>query len=132
MSDDGKIWVRITAEEKAAMTGDEFAHFIMEHGIRFDPRRPISYFTEIKSGATLVSQEKDSTMNDQPKRTVADVTLVDMRKAVGAELGKSRGAYPRFVAEGRMTQAQADEKILVFEALYGKLKNEEAAQVPQV
>lgn len=69
----------------------------------------------------------------QPKRTVADVTLVEMRKAVGAELGKSRGAYPRMIAAGTIKQSDADEKILVFEALYGKLKNEETATAgPQV
>jgi len=131
MSDDGKIWVVITAAEKKAMTGDQVALAVMERGI--DPRRPFSQMVAVDSGDLYYSQEREPPMSDQPKRTVADVTLVDMRKAVGAELGKSRGAYPRFVREGKLTQAEADEKILVFEALYGKLKNEETtAAGPQV
>lgn len=127
MSDDGKIWVTITAAEKRDMTEDQVSHAIIERGIQYDPRRPISYFLVVSTGDTLVSQQKESTMSDTPTspRTVADVSLNDMIRSVGRELGKRRGAYPKFVAAGTLSQAEADEEILRMSALYGRLKTEE-------
>jgi hypothetical protein len=51
-------------------------------------------------------------------------TTADKHRAVMRELGFRRHVYPRRVAEGKMSQQQADEQVAVFEAIlldYAKL-----------
>jgi len=44
-------------------------------------------------------------------------------KAVGREIGMRRGAYPKFVASGRMKQEAADAELAAMEAVYQTLKD---------
>jgi hypothetical protein len=51
-------------------------------------------------------------------------TTADKHRAVMRELAFRRHVYPRRVAEGKMSQQQADEQVAVFEAIlldYAKL-----------
>ncbi len=44
-------------------------------------------------------------------------TARDKLRAVDRELGKRRGAYPRFIKQGRMTKDEAAREIAIFEAI---------------
>lgn len=50
------------------------------------------------------------------------ITLDRMVAEARRELGMRRKAYPRWVANGRMTQAQADERIELQQAIVDKLE----------
>lgn len=50
------------------------------------------------------------------------ITLELMVAEARRELGMRRKAYPRWVANGRMTQAQADERIELQQAIVDKLE----------
>lgn len=49
-------------------------------------------------------------------------------KAVERELGFRRRVYPRWTADGRMSQAKADEEIVVMEAVLATLGGVEAKE----
>lgn len=53
---------------------------------------------------------------------MADITIADLLKSVGRELGMRKGAYPRRVQSRRMTQENADHEIACMDALYKMLK----------
>jgi hypothetical protein len=44
------------------------------------------------------------------------IPLADQLKELRRELGMRRGAYPRFVARGALTQAAADKQVARLEA----------------
>lgn len=50
------------------------------------------------------------------------VSIADQIKSVGREIGMRRNVYPKWVAQGRMTQADADAEIAAMEAAYATLK----------
>lgn len=50
------------------------------------------------------------------------VSLDDMIKCAGRELGLRKAVYPKMVTMGRMTQASADIEITRMEAVYATLK----------
>lgn len=54
------------------------------------------------------------------------ITLKDMTKEIGRELGMRRSLYPKWVAAKRMSQDEADTRIAVMDAVYQTLKNFEA------
>ncbi len=49
-------------------------------------------------------------------------SLQDQIREVGRELGMRRNVYPKWVAAGRMTQAQADKQLGAMDAAYATLK----------
>lgn len=58
-------------------------------------------------------------------------TAREKKAAIERELKFRRRVYPKFVAEKRMTQAQADHQIAVFEAIRADYFNREQAEEPQ-
>lgn len=50
------------------------------------------------------------------------VPIADQIKCVGREIGMRRGVYPKWVEQGRKTQAEADAEIAAMEAAYATLK----------
>jgi hypothetical protein len=44
-------------------------------------------------------------------------TAADKKKAIERELTYRRRVYPRWIADGRMTQKLADQQIEIFEAI---------------
>lgn len=48
---------------------------------------------------------------------MAEYTTDEKRKAALRELGQRRHVYPKLVASGRMTQAEADYQIAVMDAI---------------
>lgn len=44
-------------------------------------------------------------------------TAADKKKAIERELNYRRRVYPRWIADGRMTQKLADQQIEIFEAI---------------
>jgi len=61
-----------------------------------------------------------------------EITMHDQIAEVGRELGIRRNVYPKFVASGRLTQAEADRHIARLEAAYQTLKGLEQAIRPIV
>lgn len=57
-----------------------------------------------------------------------DVSLEQQVKCARRELAMRRGAYPRFVAHGKMKQAKADEEIAAMEAILATLERLEQAE----
>jgi hypothetical protein len=53
-------------------------------------------------------------------------TAAELVRSVGRELGMRRGAYPKWVASGRMTQAEADREIACMDKIYEIVKALEA------
>jgi hypothetical protein len=49
-------------------------------------------------------------------------TIEDQIKDVGREIGMRRAFYPRWVASGKLTQAQADHQIACLDDIYAHLK----------
>lgn len=49
--------------------------------------------------------------------STADITMLEKLNEVERELGFRHGVYTRLVGEGKMTQATADKRILVMEAV---------------
>lgn len=64
-----------------------------------------------------------------PNPEIADISLSDMLKAVGRELGMRRSKYPQWVNRRQMTAELAEHEIACMSALYAKLKKE--LQQPQ-
>ena len=50
------------------------------------------------------------------------MTLDEQIKCVGREIGMRKNVYPRWVANGKMTQAKADHEIAAMEATLETLK----------
>jgi hypothetical protein len=50
-------------------------------------------------------------------------TLDQQIRDVGRELGMRRACYPKWVANGRMTQAEADHQIDCMDDIYALLKS---------
>lgn len=50
------------------------------------------------------------------------ISLADQIKEAGRELGMRRATYPKWVKSGRMTQAEADQRIAGMDAIYATLK----------
>lgn len=50
------------------------------------------------------------------------IPLKDQIACVGRELGMRKGTYPKWVASGRMTQAEADKELSRMDAVYRTLK----------
>lgn len=50
------------------------------------------------------------------------MTIDEQIKAVGREIGMRKNVYPRWVANGKMTQAKADHEIAAMEAALVTLK----------
>lgn len=50
------------------------------------------------------------------------ISLDDQITAVGREVGMRRGVYPKWVEQGRKTQAEADAEIAAMEAVYRTLQ----------
>ena len=50
------------------------------------------------------------------------VSLQEQVREVGREVGMRKNVYPKWVAAGRLTQAQADKQIAAMEAAYATLK----------
>jgi len=50
------------------------------------------------------------------------IPIADQIKCVGREVGLRRNVYPKWVAQGRMTQTAADAEIEAMEAAYATLK----------
>lgn len=61
-------------------------------------------------------------MTDLLTGALPPVTLADQIRCVRRELGKRKGAYPRFVANGTMKQGEADEQIRLMEAVLATLE----------
>lgn len=55
-------------------------------------------------------------------------TLAEQLREVGREIGLRKNVYPRFVANGKMTQAEADRHIECLEAVYATLKKLNSVQ----
>jgi hypothetical protein len=55
-------------------------------------------------------------------------SLRDMAVCAGREARMRRRVYPRWVAEGRMQQADADHQIACMEAIAARLSAEAAAE----
>lgn len=49
-------------------------------------------------------------------------TLAEQRAEVGREIGLRRGVYPKFVQDGKLSQALADRQIACMEDAYATLK----------
>lgn len=56
-------------------------------------------------------------------------TTKELVSAVGRELGMRKRAYPKWVAEGRMTQIEADHQLACMDQLYAMLKAREAKEL---
>lgn len=54
--------------------------------------------------------------------TATKPTLKEVIADIGRELGMRKGAYPRFIAQGRLTQAKADHQTACMEEAYRLLK----------
>lgn len=52
-----------------------------------------------------------------------EVTLDEMIKCAGRELGMRRNTYPRWVASGKMTQDKANHELACMESIYATLKD---------
>ena len=57
------------------------------------------------------------------------VALADQIRCVGRELGLRRNVYPKWVASGRMNQADADREIAAMEAVLATLKRLEPSEL---
>lgn len=58
------------------------------------------------------------------------ITLNEQIAEVRRELNMRRHVYPRFVERGRLTQAQADERIALLEAVRETLEQLKAEREP--
>jgi hypothetical protein len=50
-------------------------------------------------------------------------SLDEQIKEVGREIGMRKNVYPKWVASGRLSQAQADKQLAAMEAAYASLKS---------
>ena len=55
-------------------------------------------------------------------------TAADKKKAIERELTYRRRVYPRWIADGRMTQKLADQQIDIFEAIRDDYAKAETAE----
>jgi hypothetical protein len=53
---------------------------------------------------------------------MAKATLAEQRAEIGRELGIRRNVYPKWVTDGRLSQALADRQIDCMDAAYETLK----------
>lgn len=60
--------------------------------------------------------------------TKIGVSLDDMIRCAGRELGIRRTVYPKFIASGRMKQDEADREIARMDAIYATLKALKSSQ----
>jgi len=70
-------------------------------------------------------------MNETNKQHTQQITLDEMSKEISRELVTRKRVYPRWIADGKITQQVADYRCLVLETLLRKLCREIADAAPQ-